>query len=123
MDSKYYIPDVEELHPFIELYVDGKKQILDTEDTIQLYSRNFEKVKIKGDVKIKYLDRGDIERLGWTYNESFDNYHRQKDEESGWTLSFCDNKILINNTGDCIFYGTVKNKSELRRIMKQIKIL
>ena len=101
-----------------------------------------------GEIRVKYLDREDIESLGWTnYKKSvWDYYEIEKQFRlssghwgSKWMLqhdranefiTIEDNdigfnviiKASISGNEDTLFEGTIKNKSELLRLMKQLGI-
>lgn len=136
--DKYYTPKVEELHPFIELYVEGKKEILGTSDVIDLYSRNLGKLQVGKNVKIKYLDKEDIESFGFKLKENDDliNEHYILGEApNSIRLTKVDSKTYphwtiesINIRGDktyinFIFQGSIKNKSELKKLLQQLNTI
>lgn len=87
-----------------------------------------------GCVRVKYLDKEDIESLGWTphLNRSTESYWIKKADISfyldvnefyihiGMGLLESIKNIKLPRT---TFYGTIKNKSELKKIMQQIGIL
>jgi len=77
------------------------------------------------DYRVKYLDKEDIESLGWKSNKDIQHYYK----------SPCNNFVLrIKYEGLCIyiyneytvdkliFEGKVKNKSELVKLLKQLQI-
>ena len=139
-EIKYYTPKIEEFHVGFEfeiwethskLYnrnIDDSKWVRKTYDLRsigfeKLYTRLFEK-----DVRVKYLDREDIESLGWVHEE--DNLFSFKSEEVTYYLILYtqfDNKIEIRCTNPSVSYGNFlgncKNKSELKRVMEQLTIL
>ena len=152
-NSKYYAPTIEEFHVGFEyeikvLLKKGKCEWL----PFTLKHPNYEwmNVHINGDdrtysvpecVRVKYLDREDIESLGWKLVEDF------TDIDSGLNkLTFeQDSKIYFNQKlrlkytvqtsslwifmlGDMYFHyndfrGTIKNKSELKKLMQQLNII
>lgn len=76
----------------------------------------------------KPLDREDIESLGWIHEQ--DNLFSLKSGEVAYYLILYpqfDNKVEIRCTHPSInygnFLGVCKNKSELKRILKQIGVL
>lgn len=134
--EKYYIPSIEELHEGFEIHVPTiaryEKHILTKEDLI-----NACKFGISREV-VKYLDKEDIEELGWGKGKflnhefyEFSTFFGEPKRENQWTLRFW--KKLIANQYNCIitqttsghsrFLGEIKNKSELKRLMKQLNIL
>jgi len=81
-------------------------------------------------IRVKYLDREDIESLGWEYKSTFidadgDNAHLFI-KPGGYNLKVeCDNHITIwlENLSSVVFFrGTIKNKSELKKLMQQLNI-
>jgi len=85
------------------------------------------KMAIEGDnceVRVKCLDEQDIIDLGW-----HENLKHNKDG-----FLFCieriESKVLITQVGTAalkqdavLFFGNIKNKSELKRIMQMLKII
>lgn len=93
-----------------------------------LYEPNVEWNK---NIRVKYLDREDIESLEWVKIQKkrashFWDYY----EKNGYEISIHKEKptsISIDNGGDheylnTYFDGVIKNKSELKKIMQQIGI-
>ena len=85
-----------------------------------------------GEVRCKYLDRGDIEECGWVLKEEmkYDRlYFWDKQTKKHSIIYNLRNKwMLITVRNDArsedytAFAGYVNNKSELKRIMKQVGI-
>jgi hypothetical protein len=85
-------------------------------------------------IRVKYLDREDIESLG--FRREFDKFrpvdifcgHLPNDSEAISHVSYnFDSKILFiqNNQyedNSTIFLGAIKNKSELKKLMQQLNI-
>lgn len=143
--DKYYTPSIEEFHIgfeyefLIEHFTDNIKQddivikiiIESIDDLIQVLDNyNTDKNKIR----VKYLDKEDIESLLEHLNfeivtdkPDYFNFRFNKEiyKYSGLynhvdrTISFYDD----NFWGDVIFTGKVKNKNELKRLLKQLEIL
>ena len=132
MVDKYYTPEIEEFHVGFEYEVedlgdDGKTrvwrpQIFEGEETRTYF---IEELK-KGEIRVKYLDREDIESLG------FKQDHNHNDVRFGYTNGSTriqhtphKNSILIYQWGresDTVSGITIKNKSELKRLLKQLNI-
>jgi hypothetical protein len=99
-------------------------------DDFGLISRSLEKIKelLESDqIRVKYLDRDDIESCsfntednGECYNKTnaFDIYGLYPWEwDKGIQNQY---KIILN--GDTLFLGIIKNKSELKVLLKQLNI-
>ena len=150
MKDKYYTPTIEELHVGFEYefkprlrqglmshvhqefeYVNWwKKETIGREregiiDILESYSNPFSLSDVLSyhkdkAIRVKYLDREDIESLGfvkWPDDEIYDLGEFQL-HTNNYT-----NPLMIaiydDNSQYC-FVGTIKNKSELKRILKQI---
>ena len=90
--------------------------------------------------RVKYLDKSDIEELGWFLDTNigkswyYSHVNNIGDKSlfaktKDYYLDTTDFKeIVIHNDGDYddrtnYFQGTIKNKSELKKLMQQIGIL
>lgn len=131
MNNKYYNPTIEEFHVGFEYEARIPKMKSFSEEVFHINDSHKELVNRvtihEGDVRVKHLDREDIESLGlklWQIpGDSFD-WEFYLDNEKGESLG----KVTFNdnNTVDELeLYGTIfniKNKSELKRILKQLGI-
>ena len=143
MENKYYIPSIEEFHVGFEYYVDDKLYIITdvvlklmlnaiTEDTFEgKYGQGTLRLNIDN-VRVKYLDREDIESLGWTVHGYMSNENIFTIEKDHITYTLIlypnfNNKIEIRCSHPSIHYGNFlgycKNKSELKRVLKQVGVL
>jgi hypothetical protein len=137
-ESKYYTPEIEEFHVGFE-YEELDPDYQGQSDGKQWKPRKLSKEGLIDTlihwkhiwdlVRVKYLDREDIESLGFELLKEDVNgkafIHKDNDElQIWWSI----NDIIDIDNGqtyeDCITYfkGTIKNKSELKRILKQIGI-
>lgn len=129
-NNKYYIPEIEEFHVGFEFQLDPyeinewKEKIITDRDAYQF--KLFKKFCKKENVRVKYLDKEDIESLGWKgYKDMF-----VFEGEISFSLEITGvNHYLISqykkapeNIGVSIFWGRVKNKSELKKLMQQLNI-
>lgn len=149
MESKYYVPDIKEFRVGFEYEYSGNKgkewdtgiieNLYDFEDLIDDLRYD--------DIRVKYLDRQDIEELGFTFSsKSVDDWYKKDTSlrlESGhWINSFrlqhdrnntfqtaedhCYNiKIYACIAGcddDVLFEGIIKNKSELKELLEKLGI-
>lgn len=148
MENKYYTPDLTEFCPGFEYeewvesypegfwtstYVYGEA----SHSTPSLQSlRNLIKTE---NIRTKFLDQSDIESFGFKFtNKSIDLWF---EIDGWWDISgghrvkkyilhygLYDNRMIIEgltNGGDTdtFFEGTVKNKSQLRQLLKMLNII
>lgn len=135
MENKYYTPRIEELrdvrtpYEYRYNYKNSSKEWLEIEDedyNDRLLSDHIE-------VRVKYLDRSDIESLGFKHtteiNQEFEDsedYVMGDWELSTWNelkrqaVSVEKKSKFGKNTVH--FAGCIKNKSELKRLLKQLGI-
>lgn len=128
INLKYYTPSIEEFHVGFEYQIedlgdDGlsriwRDQVFDGEETRTYFIEELR----KKEMRVKYLDKEDIESLGWKPTEIEDNY--VAGHKGGYKLNhLCINYLIIQGTDSmCWFKGIIKNKSELKKLMKQLNI-
>ena len=150
MKSKYYRPDDEEFYIGFEYYReepytgDMSLCIWSGDTTYRHYNKYSE------EFYVKYLDREDIESLGFKYDNNAEpipsrddwNIPKTTDYElplaflkdtqlvngKGWYLYlYKDNTVWIEYIKDCcgmgyLFKGIIKNKSELIKLLTQLNI-
>ena len=82
------------------------------------------KTTVPDSVRVKYLDREDIESLG--YGIIQDEYNCQWFKNASGNIEIGlekDNHLTIRFTQSFVlFSGTIKNKSELKKLLKQLGI-
>lgn len=136
MSNKYYIPTIEEFHIGINYqkfnHINGKweNEILDLNDFITILDEEINDYS-EHDIRIKYLDSEDIESLGFekaVYRlqdcYKYDNYVLHWFERP-----FVSIDVINHNKGNIIldatqvFRGTIKNKSELKKLLVQLGVL
>jgi len=136
MKNKYYTPEIEEFHVGFEYERcdDGYNWIKDT------YPRAAEHIRLKNLIpctRVKYLDREDIESLGFVCHATDERVFHNKNGiiintewgspvKQGITLAivspvFDESKRNIIQE-HYLFNGTIKNKSELKKLLKQLGI-
>lgn len=137
MENKYYTPSIDEFHVDFEFEFNGvdcnwnqtgfdKHKILPTKDDyFGLFTLGWvEKIYYKPDdplenwIRVKYLDKEDIEELGFMQEGqcSFKN-------KDNWYIEWMDGDTLdIYCVSDCRFKGTIRNKSELKKVMEMVGI-
>lgn len=130
--NKYYVPEIEEFHVDFEYeYLDG---IWHKATPTDISRKDYDKQK--DGIRVKYLDKEDIESLGWIlqkdysteyifqYNwnhEGFYELELDKDYKT-LTISYYMEKGDGNYTEFEKFNGIIKNKSELKKLMNQLGI-
>ncbi len=129
-NNLYYTPTIEEFHVGFECeLIDNDKTfkwfpIECTQETLYDVQSNHY------NARVKYLDQSDIERLGWEYtSKSIDNWYELK---GNFQIPYTCFKIVLSHgifdkririfaddqgSEDILFRGTIKNKSELIKLM------
>lgn len=131
-DIKYYTPTIEEFHVEFEFEVQGLK---DNEVIWQSISaKNISALTLvdRMTTRVKYLDKEDIESLGWKEGLLRINnkeLHVFRYGEYVITSIFKNGNIVdislfstLSPLLSRVFRGTIKNKSELKRLMQQLGI-
>lgn len=138
-ESKYYTPEISEFHVGFEYEVQDlhdnlaeytwRKQVFEGEETRTWFSEEL----AAGEIRVKYLGKDDIESLGWVKRGLPDDTNPiMSFRKDIWHIHVvpmsegCPYKIYtIDDKGspEFFFKGTIKNKSELSRLMKQLGIL
>lgn len=125
-EKKYYTPSIEEFHVGFEYEIsyDGEtyqSKVVDDSDELHRIKTAIESLW----VRVKHLDREDIESLGW--DAALDDIGYGLFTENGFYLcrpflnsDFTIGLIELRHDGRCIFFGTIRNKSELATIMRMI---
>lgn len=142
--NKYYTPEIEEFYVGFEYYTTTHPVSMEEfspyvkgEFDHNTFEREFNidtdssgeiiKIGVPSCIKVKYLDREDIESFGWKAGvqglavDGYSGWEEFKKDDYRMVLS--DNQGLIivcrNHTS---FSGTIKNKSELKKLLKQLGI-
>ena len=145
MENKYYTPELEEFHVGFEYeyFENGKWR------SIEVYDIDFEydtKLLKEKRYRVKYLDQEDIESLGFSYEKTMSlgslrkSYWTGDDKVVGRILTKEDGSMMCWNMAIHVFKnnhvkieaqmsdaetytffeGIIKNKSELKKLLKQI---
>ena len=70
------------------------------------------------------LDEQDIKDLGWVQDENYPTQYYLKETDFVWTLVEFDDFINIETSSRHVnFNVTIKNKSELKKLMNQLGIV
>jgi hypothetical protein len=136
---EYYTPIIEEFHVGFEFLVPiyGSDKFVEETFMLKSIENLFDKdengkFNLPDCFRVKYLDREDIESLGWepdTSSGDFTMYHLNSSNKYDYSLSFnggykrTENLIItIKYYDNILFKGTIKNKSELNKLMEQLGI-
>jgi len=141
--EKYYTPAIEEFHVGFECeyaeYLKGLRDLnWDTsteEDFGEFKQTVYEGENIltfgrRGMVRVKYLDTEDIESLGFHYDGAY-NWFSSKSLaviHNAHVIiknNYCEKMLEVillygNSSEEVVFSGIIKNKSELKKLLKQI---
>lgn len=155
MENKYYTPELSEFHigfefefsgldkdwndcPFEIFKIITKKEAeksiyKHTMDWVEKIYHDEVGVKHEHRIRVKYLDKDDIESFGFKKDGDYGNYSLfyygiWTLEYGIWTLEHHPKKNIVdiwNDMGNSenSFRGVIKNKSELEKILKQIGVL
>lgn len=131
MTDKYYTPTIEEFHTGFEyeyLQPGGAwaKHNLDGNPIIQCELDEYADDLMKlahAITRVKYLKKEDIESFGWKF---YWNHHSELIFQlNGWTLTYNTeaHKVQLNKD-DAVYIQKliIKNKSEFKKLMKQLEI-
>ncbi len=136
MKNKYYTPDISEFNTDLEFELLNNINIFHI-PTLEIGKwvnckmefgilgdiLNIQKLILDKQIRVKFLDREDIESLGWNFVGDKDNNRFHFNDED------IDKSVLIHETGVISvstrrtrFSGYLKNKSELKKIMVQLGV-
>ena len=138
-ESKYYIPTIEEFHVGFNYEIWEKKLVYDKvwkfrvnkyifnekQVTQTFFNYNFTEDLREGKIRVKLLDKEDIESLGFsqidydTYRFGIEEIYLEFNPEYK-TFIYSKKYDPIKNNN--LFVGTIKNKSELIKLLKQLQI-
>jgi len=141
--NKYYTPEIEEFHVGFEFcdrhsnYPEEEKNWIKRDYTLRAEYEldNISGRITEGLIRVKYLDREDIESLGLEYDNNAEPIPARDYPhmliptayaKEDWMLYHYeyDSVIWIENYKEDSFYfkGVIKNKSELKKLLKRIGI-
>jgi len=142
MKNKYYTPEIEEFHVGFECEIQSswgmQKGIYPSilrEDTLtgfqlQKIGETETLKKVISGIRVKYLDKKDIESLGFSYYKTHPGMEQMEFDKGEYELTYDPNfkgkqwlRINLEGEGDVtLFSGSIKNKSELKVLLKQLNI-
>jgi hypothetical protein len=133
-DNKYYIPEISEFFVGFEYEMLNKdiweQHTISDSETLSYFMFRLQQSTLNSVVRVKYLDKYDIESLGWIDISNEDSPFDLKSYTYKTYILIRDNltnikifKMDLNKDfrGE-LFQGTIKNISELRKLLKQIGI-
>ena len=160
MENKYYTPEIEEFHVGFEFEAFDSsmfqnrewKKVTITNDSLRNIIINHDPYaleQIKDWARVKYLDREDIESLGFEYDgkscldetwekeesivDTWSYYVDTTEDKEKYYSLYSQGKLCyitytayqnsVGSTEEQIFKGTIKNKSELKRLLKQLNLV
>lgn len=136
MIDKYYTPSIEEFHVGFEFEAknsshetnfEWEKVVVINCDSVTFGGSDhdydiydFRCGVNEGMVRVKYLDQSDIESFGFKIGKLPYQYFK----DNYMLVDLDNNKYSITDLKDdqCLFYGIIKNKSELKVLLKQLGI-
>lgn len=128
-NENYYTPKLEEFYIGFEYEITNgytwTKKFFTHEDFNTFLYQNLDNAIKQKYIRVKYLDQEDIENLGFiTYDDNlynkneyqidFDRLVRKQNQGIGL--------VIYHEEAGQIFQGYIKNKSELKKILKQLGI-
>lgn len=129
MENKYYTPIASEFYTgfeyeWCEPEYDGNdvfnrhwvKEVFDFDNT------DFFKFNDIYEKRVKCLDKIDIESLGYVLNTNSNIFHKDNISITGGGIINDTYRFIIIREHDVIFEGTIKNKSELVKLLIQLGI-
>lgn len=140
--NKYYTPTIEELHVGFEYEAKAKDSTETSYSTFICHGHNsiFSEFN-SSTIRVKYLDREDIESLGFSnYKKAVDDWYdyipeykvqpfnlsyrafRLTYSRRDYRLRVIGYEFDFKSEEEILFCGTIKNKSELKRLLKQLNI-
>jgi hypothetical protein len=131
MENKYYTPTIEEFHVGFECEIcDSNNDWSIAKSTLTSFDTDYlVEVIQKKRARVKYLDREDIESLGWISTTVSDGANYLM---GGFYFNITDNQghkwdvsiySMDETNSQFHFLGRIKNKSELKKLMQQLQII
>lgn len=131
MGKRYYTPDISEFYVGFEYEEDDNNtnnwehQIVGKDIVGDL--DYFDDLIREGNIRVKHLDKEDLQKLGWEKTEGYSKPQCDFHHRKGLFLNIQGKFVSIFDfdfdTGkEYLFQGIIKNKSELKKLMKQLKL-
>ena len=131
MEKKYYVPSIEEFHVGFEFLAKDlhdnlidetlRPEVMDENRSLRIVSD-----WLKNDeIRVKRLDREDVTSLGFRQKAGWEYFFKSRKNLLPVKMNFYDDaqnvwnhQIFIGK--EIVFNGKIKNKSEFKKILKQI---
>ena len=124
-ENKYYIPEISEFHVGFE-YEIKLEDLWINQSYNSIAMSEIDKGITNQYIRVKYLDKQDIESLGWEIDQYCSKEFCLNFKYKDWYLNYFISGLKTIEIGreeyDSGFMGTIKNKSELKVLMKQLGI-
>jgi hypothetical protein len=132
MESKYYTPEIEEFHIGFEYEWNNSNEddkwriaVADLENCYHSVQDIQQELNYQH-YRIKYLDKEDIESLGWKFYENDTIPLKAFSKNEDYKLTYISGMHRVSIANNLVehthFDGSIKNKSELKKLMKQLGI-
>lgn len=139
MTEKYYTPSINEFHVGFECEIkvingreiSWRRQVLRPQDVGVAISKRRDPKMDGPQVRVKYLDQQDIEECGFNYDSTLE-YQRKalvvrelRSQNNPWikiVYHLEQHTCTLEDVEGVMFAGIIKNKSELKKILKMIGI-
>jgi len=123
--KKYYTPEIEEFHIGFEYEWLDENKLWNKATPIEISRKNFDEQTYG--LRVKYLDKEDIESLGFEFIKEdkfskyfkFQNFNLQTVKNGTHGIHIAQ---LDEDGHSIVFKGIVKNKSEFKKLIKQLNI-
>lgn len=135
MDNNYYIPDITDFYVGYQCeYNLARHYIPITFKCLKEYIKNsftFEEVFKMNEIRTKYLDKEDIESLGFNQEESLINKALVFIKDNIVISYLPEIHVVVINKRDkefprmpasCLFQGEIKSINELKKVLQYLKI-
>lgn len=126
MENKYYTPKMSDFHLGFEFEEKIAEDIWHPRTFLFKWFKEDIILKLldKNKIRVKHLDREDIESLKWKYISKYEYKKEKTNHLFNYELYISKNNqiIYINHGQRTLFEGAIKNKSELKKIMQMLNI-
>lgn len=124
-EAKYYTPTIDEFHVGFEYEYKIGENVNWTHDVYDGTKISLKSLFNFCPIRVKHLDHDDIVSLGWELDkeDSIGPEYISIGDEGNWKLQqMFGESWVIMYLHTCRFKGNLRNKSELKRLMRQLNI-